>query len=622
MPYIVCTALLLPLAGFLFLTAAAFTISRKAAGLIGSGTVGLSFFCFIFLLMSHMSSSAAPFTLVLYKWLFIPELNVDFSLYIDHLSLLMALIVTGVGFLIHIYSIGYMEQDEDIARYFSCMNFFIFMMLTLVLSGNLLLLFIGWEGVGLASYLLIGYYYHRPPAARAATKAFIVNRIGDAGFLLGLLLTFYLFGTSDIQTLLASLGGYIEGSSVLTLLTLLLFAGAIGKSAQLPLHVWLPDAMEGPTPVSALIHAATMVTAGVYLIVRLHPLFMLAPLSLQVIGSVGAVTSLFASLCAIGQMDLKRVLAYSTISQLGLMFVACGAGAFFSAMFHLTTHAFVKATLFLSAGIVVHMMNGSTNMEKMGGLRKILTKTHWLFLIGALSMSGIPPLAAFFSKDLILEQEYLAGYTTLFYIALAASVLTGFYLTRAYCLTFLGVSRTQGKLQKEVHEGPKIMLIPVAILAFLSIVGGFLGCGFCNWPILQNFLVELGKTDAEQELSKAFTLNFEAVLAICSAFSGVGIAALLYTKYLDQLGPALKFLKKSFYFDELYEALFKRPLIALSRFIDLWAEPKLVQGIVDLAVRKVDRASSILQKVQGGEIRAYVAWMVAGMLFLIVYFVF
>ncbi|MFN4174820.1 MAG: NADH-quinone oxidoreductase subunit L, partial [Parachlamydiaceae bacterium] len=467
-------------------------------------------------------------------------------------------------------------------------------MLILVLASNALLLFIGWEGVGLVSYLLIGYFYTRPQAAKAATKAFIINRIGDAGLLLGMLLTLYTIGTTDFETINQA---QIDPVT-LTWITMLFLVGAVGKSAQLPLYTWLPDAMEGPTPVSALIHAATMVTAGVYLIVRLHPIYLEAPITLQVVGIIGASTALFAALCAIGQWDLKRVLAYSTVSQLGLMFLALGAGAFYSAMFHLTTHAFIKATLFLSAGNVLYAMNGSTNMWKMGGLAKKLKKTHWFFLIGVLAMSGIPPLAAFFSKELILEQEYLAGFVFLFYIAVISSVLTGFYLTRAYVLTFLGKPNLDEKLFKNIHEAPKTMIWTVAILSLLSIFGGFIGCSNCELP---NFLNDIGLSMAEKKAeATGFEFSFESLSALFAGMLGMVAAFFIYLRYQDK---PLAILENSFYVNELYHALFVKPLKAISKGFNAFLEPAFFEGSVDEVSKATLSIAEKLRKVQGGEIR-------------------
>lgn len=621
MAHVAWVGLFLPLVGFLVLMASSSFIKRNLAGYIACATVLGSFLCFASLVYIYTQHDLNPFTVTLFNWVPVDKINADFSLRLDPLSLLMTLIITGVGFLIHVYSRGYMDHEEDFARFFACMNFFVFAMLLLVLSANLLLLFAGWEGVGLASYLLIGFWYTRPAAAAAATKAFVVNRIGDWGFLLGLLLTFFLFGIADIDEIFkrAQLE-YSVGAPILIILTLLYFTGAVGKSAQLPLHVWLPDAMEGPTPVSALIHAATMVTAGVYLIVRMHPLFMLAPTTLHLVGAVGGVTSLFAALCASGQMDLKRVLAYSTVSQLGLMFLACGVGAFYAAMFHLTIHAFVKALLFLSAGNIVHMMGGETSMEKMGGLWAKFPYTRWFFLIGVLALSGVPPLSAFFSKELILEQEYLAGFEVLFYVGLAASILTAFYLTRAYCLTFFGIPRLQEKIFNGIKEAPAIMLTPVSILAFLSIVGGFLGFTFGKMPILEGFLAEVGVTLAEKEPPGGLLASHETWMGIIGCFFGVGIAAYLYTRS-DPLGHPLALLRKSFYLDEIYDFVFVKPLSALARFIDRVIEPEVFDQSITVATDTVQGTAGLLQRFQSGQIRSYVAWMALGAVLFVIYLI-
>jgi len=618
MPYATCFGLFLPLLGFLLLVLLSKKISRRWAGLVGCAAVLGSFLCFISMLEIYTYKNLTPLSVTLYKWIPIHGLDTDFNLVIDPLSLLMTLIITGIGFLIHVYSIGYMDHEEDYARYFACLNFFVFAMLLLVLAGNLLLLFVGWEGVGLASYLLIGFWYERPAAAQAAIKAFVVNRIGDLGLLLGIILTFYTFGTSDMMQISQRAGQeFPAGTTIISLIALLYLIGAVGKSAQLPLHVWLPDAMEGPTPVSALIHAATMVTAGVYLIVRMHKLFILAPAVLNVIGIVGAATALFAALCALGQMDLKRVLAYSTISQLGYMFLACGAGAFYSAMFHLTTHAFVKALLFLSAGNVLHMMHGNTDMNKMGGLAKQLPVTRWLFFIGVLALSGIPPLATFFSKDLILEQELFSGFTVLFSIGLITAILTGFYLTRAYSLAFLGTPRES---HETVHEAPRVMLIPIMVLGFLSITGGFLGFAFSHkMPVLEAFLKEIGLSRAEKVVSESWIDSPETWFATVAILLSIGLAFVIYTRFTNTIGKTFTVLRKAFFIDEIYNFIFFRPLSAFSKWLSHFVEPEIFEtGIKDFT-QGVQIASQWLQKMQSGQIRSYVAWMVGGMVFLISY---
>lgn len=604
MNYLAVFALFIPLASFLYLFLFGDSLKRRFIEIIGCLAVLIPFFCFIFLALQKAEGD-----ILLYSWLHLNDLKADFLLHLDHLSLLMALIITGIGFLIHVYSIGYMEEDPGISRYFSCMNLFIFSMLLLVLSGDLLLLFVGWEGVGLASYLLIGFWYEKPSAANAATKAFMVNRIGDFGFLLGILSALHLFGTTNISEITSQ---PIDSAS-LTLLTSLLLCGAIAKSAQLPLHVWLPDAMEGPTPVSALIHAATMVTAGVYLIARLHDLYIAAPDVLMWIGIIGGSTALFASLAALNQTDLKRVLAYSTISQLGLMFLACGIGAFYAAMFHLTTHAFIKALLFLTAGNVIHGLHGTTEMDEMGGLSKEMPKTNWLFLIGVLALSGIPPFAAFFSKDLILEAEYELGYQALFIAAVITSILTAFYLTRAYFLAF------KGEAKQKAHEAPYIMLIPVAALGILAISGGFLGFLPIQSPILKEYLMGLGITHVEEEFTKDFFTSIDTWLSILMAVFGVGTAAIVYSQFKEKLCAPLAILKKGFYIDDVYRMLVVKPYSALAQLITHGTEPYVFNQLVDLSTIAASKTAYGLAQLQSGQIRSYAAWMLIGGIALLVF---
>ncbi len=621
MSYAPWLALFLPLLGFILQLITYPVLSRKQTAYIACGSLTLSFLLFVAILMGYLHTNMQDSNLTLYDWIPIKGINATFGIHIDSVSLMMALIITGVGSLIHIYSVGYMDHEEDYVRYFACLNLFVFAMLLLVLADNLLLLFVGWEGVGLASYLLIGYDYYRPKAAAAAVKAFVVNRIGDLGLLIGLLLTFRTFGTSNIVDITAQLDKFSIGDPLITIIALLFFVGACGKSAQIPLHVWLADAMEGPTPVSALIHAATMVTAGVYLVVRMHALYVLSPLALQVIGTVGAITALFAALCAIGQNDLKRVLAYSTVSQLGYMFMACGAKAFYAAMFHLTMHAFMKALLFLSAGNVVHVLHGLTDMRKMGGLSKLFPYTNYLFLFGVLAMSGVPPLAAFFSKELILGQEHLVGFDLLFYMGLFTSILTAFYLTRAYCLTFTGTSRLPPAIENAnppLHEAPKIMLIPCSVLLAFSIVGGALGFSATGIPPLLNFLKEVGITPTEYELSTHFAITLELNMAVIGAFLGIGLAYLLYTIYPKQEKP-IQLFKNAFYIDDIYHSYIVQPLKKISYTLSNHVEPNIFSGSLQWITKATSSLAIFMQEMQSGQIRSYVAWMAATAAFLITY---
>lgn len=620
MSELITLSLFFPLLGFLILTLFHASLSRKSTGLIACGNVLLSFICFFALLATYFLGTYEDTTLTLFKWIPIDGINADFKLHLDELSLLMGLIITGVGSLIHIYSIGYMEEDPDYVRYFAFLNFFVFAMLLLVLARHLLLLYAGWEAVGLASYLLIGFWVQKKEAGDAAIKAFVMNRVGDAGLLIGILLILYTFGTGDIGELEQKLQGGFSSPKIVTLITLLLFAGAVGKSAQIPLQTWLPDAMEGPTPVSALIHAATMVTAGVYLVVRMNFLFNLAPETLKIIGFIGALTSLLAAIWATSQTDLKRVLAYSTISQLGLMFLATSVGAYYAAMFHLTTHAFVKALLFLAAGNVIHQMHGVTEMNQMGGLYKKFPITHSLFLIGVLALSGVPPLSAFFSKDIIVELEHLTGHNFYFYVGIIISILTAFYLTRAYCLTFLGEEK--GSHQNSIKEAPSVMWMPVSILGILSVIGGFLGFCFCPMPLLEKFLLDIGITPGEKELGVNLFKHVETWFAIAATLFGVGVSYLMFTRYVNKYNVTFEFIKKAFYINDIYDAIFVKPLKKLSNGIVKGLEPHLIEGSIEGAVLGVNGVGKFLQKYQSGQVRSYIAWMVIGTCLLVVYFIF
>lgn len=595
MEKILLFALLLPLLSATFLMSLS---SQIAIRLIGCSSIFFSFCSMAFLFWMGGEEIGSHRYL---DWISVQGFSASFSLHLDHLSIWMGLIITGVGFLIHLYSIGYMDPEISLARYFACMNFFIFSMLLLVLADNLLLLYFGWEGVGAASYLLIGFWFQKPSAERASRKAFLINRIGDFGMLLGIFLAGAFLGTIDIS----AINALSPDKGVVTIITLLLFIGAIGKSAQLPLQSWLPDAMEGPTPVSALIHAATMVTAGVYLVVRLHPLFELAPFTLQLVGWVGGITALYAAFTAIGQDDLKRVLAYSTMSQLGLMFLACGAGAFYAAMFHLTTHAFIKALLFLSAGNILHSLHGENNMKKMGGMASLMPQTNGLFLVGILALSGIPPLAAFFSKDLILEIEYDAGYATLYVVGLTTSLLTAFYLTRAYCLTFLGTAHSSG-----AHEAPKVMLWPLYCLAILSVIGGWLGFMPFHTPFLEHYLVKLGITPDEHEFSSVLLQSLGTWVAFF-----LSCMAILFSWWIygySKKGRDQPVLAEGFYLNQVGRTLLIAPAMHFADWITHFVEPYGIQGSLNASERTVTLISQQFQKLQNGQIRSYVAWMALG----------
>ena len=547
-------------------------------------------------------------------WINAGALHVDFSFVFDQLSLVMLLVVTGVGFLIHIYSVGYMSHEEGYWRFFSYMNLFMFFMTVLVLAGNALLMFVGWEGVGLASYLLIGFYYKKNSAADAGKKAFIVNRIGDFGFLIGMFLLLANFGTlsfSEIGAKLAASPAWTGG--VLTVIALCLLLGATGKSAQLPLYVWLPDAMEGPTPVSALIHAATMVTAGVYMIARTHAIFDRSPFALSVVAVVGAATALFAATIGLVQNDIKRVLAYSTISQLGYMFLGCGVAAYSAAIFHLMTHAFFKALLFLAAGSVIHGLGGEQDLRKMGGLRKKMPVTFWTMTAAVFAIAGFPPFAGFFSKDAILYAAFLQGTTgkLLWFVGVVTALLTAFYMFRLWYLTFLGESRSH---DVHPHESPWSMLGPLSILALLSVGGGWIG--------IERFGAFLAPAVGRQtgEGGSAQLEIFLILLAVAVAALGWFMAHRLYHQRPEgaaQLAAAMptgyKLLLNKYFVDEIYSYTVVKPLLAFSRFILGWVvDTAVLGGLAWLLGGIALLGGAILQRWQSGNLRSYAAWLAFG----------
>jgi NADH-quinone oxidoreductase subunit L len=556
-------------------------------------------------------------------WINIATLHADFSFVLDQLSLVMLLVVTGVGFLIHIYSVGYMAHDEGYARYFSYLNLFLFFMTTLVLAGNALLMFVGWEGVGLASYLLIGFWFQKTTAADAGKKAFIVNRIGDFGFLIGMFLLLANFGTltfSEIAARLDANPGWTGG--VLTVIALCLLLGAAGKSAQLPLYIWLPDAMEGPTPVSALIHAATMVTAGVYMIARTHVLFDHSPFALSVVAIVGAATALFAATIGLVQNDIKRVLAYSTISQLGYMFLGCGVAAYSAAIFHLVTHSFFKALLFLAAGSVIHAIGGEQDMRKMGGLWKKLPITFAVTTVGVLAIGGFFPFAGFFSKDAILYAAFAqgAGGKALWFVGLVTALLTSFYMFRLWYLTFLGKPRSE---TGHHHSTPWSMLGPLVILALLSISGGWVG--------IERFAAYLAPATGARATEAGGNLELIlSIVAVAVALVGCFVADLLYrqkparpAELAAEYPESYKLLAHKYYVDEFYGATVVKPLLAISTYFLGWVVDKaLIGGTAWLLGGIATFSGALLQRWQSGNIRSYAAWLAAGaaavLLFLVV----
>jgi NADH-quinone oxidoreductase subunit L len=555
-----------------------------------------------------------PYVEILGHWINAGTLHIDFTFVLDQLSLVMLLIVTGVGFLIHIYSVGYMGEEEGYWRYFSYLNLFLFFMTLLVLAGNALLMFVGWEGVGLASYLLIGFYFHKTSAADAGKKAFIVNRIGDFGFLIGMFLLLATFGTLTFSEIAAKLAANpLQSGGVLTAIALCLLMGATGKSAQLPLYVWLPDAMEGPTPVSALIHAATMVTAGVYMIARTHFLFGRSPFALTIVAIIGAATALFAATIALVQNDIKRVLAYSTISQLGYMFLGCGVAAYSAAIFHLMTHAFFKALLFLAAGSVIHALGGEQDMRNMGGLRKKLPVTFWTMTAAVFTIAGFPPFAAFFSKDAILYAAFLQGSNgkIFWFVGVVTAMLTSFYMFRLWYMTFLGESRSH---DAHPHESPWPMRGPLVILALLSIGGGWIGIerfGAYLAPSVASLATEAGSTQLELELS---------VVAVLVAVLGWFVADRLYRKRPEapaKIAAAVpagyKLLLNKYFVDQIYSFAVVKPLLAFSKFILEWVvDVAILGGITWLLGGIATLAGAILQRWQSGNLRSYAAWLALG----------
>ena len=560
-------------------------------------------------------------------WINIGTLHVDFSFVLDQLSLIMLLVITGVGFLIHVYSVGYMAHEEGYWRYFSYLNLFLFFMTILVLAGNFLLMFVGWEGVGLASYLLIGFWFSKTTAAEAGKKAFIVNRIGDFGFLIGMFLLLANFGTltfTEIATKLGQDPGWTGG--VVTVIALCLLLGATGKSAQLPLYIWLPDAMEGPTPVSALIHAATMVTAGVYMIARNHVLFDHSPFALSVVAVVGAATALFAATIALVQTDIKRVLAYSTISQLGYMFLGCGVAAYSAAIFHLMTHAFFKALLFLAAGSVIHGMGGEQDMRKMGGLRTKLPVTFWTMTAAVIAIAGIWPFAGFFSKDAILYSAFQQGSLgkVLYFVGLITALLTAFYMFRLWYLTFFGETRSNDAHPVEghsagahIHESPWSMLGPLVILALLSISGGWIGIDRFG-----SFLSAVtGPTIDPAAAVGGKTLDLAlSGIAVAVALLGWYFAHTFYSGKSDrpkELAAAYpggyKLLANKYYVDEFYGATVVKPLLAFSTYFLSWVVDKAILGGLAWLLGGIAVFSgALLQRWQSGNIRSYAAWLAAG----------
>jgi NADH-quinone oxidoreductase subunit L len=607
---------LFPLIGFLINGLGRKYLSKTMTGIIGSGVI-LAAFVLSVLIFVDIKSTGTGTEVVLFNFIQADAFTIPFAFLVDQLSVLFLLIITGVGFLIHVYSTAYMHEEEShhFARYFAYLNLFVFSMLMLVLGGNYVMMFIGWEGVGLCSYLLIGFWFKNNKYNYAARKAFVMNRIGDLGFLLAVFWIIAKLGTvtyGEVFTQAATLSTFDA-----TVITMLLFVGAIGKSAQIPLYTWLPDAMAGPTPVSALIHAATMVTAGIYMIVRSNVLYNLAPVTQGVVAVVGLTTALLAATIAIKQNDIKKVLAYSTVSQLGYMFLALGVGAYVGGVFHVMTHAFFKALLFLGAGSVIHAMHHEQDITKMGGLKKHLPITHITFLLGCLAIAGIFPFSGFFSKDEILAAAF-AKNPLYWGLAVLGAVMTAFYMFRLYALTFLGKFRGTHEQEHHLHESPKAMTIPLVVLAILSVVGGFVGIPAVFMEHAHSLEHFLSPIIAKQE---AHSLSHSTEYMLMGASMGLALIAIIFawTKFSKQtqfdepqgLGKALA---NKWYVDEIYDAVIAKPLLWLAGIFNSIIEKSGIDGLVNGVGKSIQYTSRQIRLLQSGQVGSYVFMMVLGII--------
>ncbi|QYJ69243.1 NADH-quinone oxidoreductase subunit L [Flavobacterium litorale] len=613
--------LLAPLAGFLLNIFAGKKLSKGLSGTLGTVAVAVSFAVTVFFFM-QVSDTKEAVMVNLFKWMTLANFDVNFAFQLDQLSLLWLLFVTGIGTLIHVYSISYMHDDENLHKYFAYLNLFIFFMITLVIGSNLLIMFIGWEGVGLCSYLLIGFWYKNQDFNDAAKKAFIMNRIGDLGFLIGIFIIGYLFHSVDYVDIQNSIAAGTSGLDMtwLGIATLCLFIGACGKSAQIPLYTWLPDAMAGPTPVSALIHAATMVTAGIFMITRMNFVFDLTPDVQNIIAIVGAITSLVAAAIGLVQNDIKKVLAYSTVSQLGLMFLALGLGAYEIAVFHVITHAFFKACLFLGSGSVIHAMGGEQDMRNMGGLRKVMKVTFITFLIATLAISGLPPFSGFFSKDEILLTAFHHN-KALWVIGSVASVMTAFYMFRLLYLTFFKSFRGTEEQKSHLHESPSLITLPLIVLAVLAMVGGAISFPGSSW--LNEYLSPIISHPAAHH-ALGTTEYILMGVAIVGALVGIGLA---YAKYIKKAAvPAPdseitgfnKVLYNKFYVDEIYMAVIVKPIYALGAFFKNVTEVAL-SGLVFGLGKVANLIGAQGKTIQNGSIGLYLFVFVAGACSIIAY---
>jgi NADH-quinone oxidoreductase subunit L len=633
---------LFPLIGFLLNGLFLGRINKKLVSSIACGSVGLSFIFGIkyFLDLLSLPENARVIENIFFTWIPSGQFHANISFLFDPLSAVMVLVVAGVSFIIHIYSIGYMRDDYGYGRYFTYLNLFVFSMLTLVLADNFLLMFVGWEGVGLCSYLLIGFWFEKKSASDAGKKAFIVNRIGDFGFLLGLFMIFWQVGSLDFSAVFEKAPHvFVAGGGLITATTLLLFLGAIGKSAQIPLYVWLPDAMEGPTPVSALIHAATMVTAGVYMIARANVLYLMAPTTMAVVAVIGVATAFYAGTIALAQNDIKRVLAYSTISQLGYMFMACGVAAFAAGIFHLMTHAFFKALLFLASGSVIHALAGQQDMRYMGGLKRHMPITFWTFLIATLAIAGVPGLSGFFSKDEILWKSFSSDYgsVVLWLVAVFAAGLTAFYMFRLVYLTFYGAERMDAPAKKHMHESPAIMTVPLVALAVLSVIGGWIGIPYVlgGGNHFEKFLepvmkgIQHSPESASVLASASHSGTMELVLMIVSVVLVLFFIYLAYYFYKRNIEAAgnmrqrfsgvHRLLYGKYFVDEIYGAVIVRPIVNLSLFLWKIFDVIIIDGLINGLATVIGDVSTGLRPVQTGNVRTYATIFLVGVIILIGY---
>jgi NADH-quinone oxidoreductase subunit L len=626
---------LLPFAGFLIAGLFGRYLKEKAAYFPIAGVIG-AFLLSVFALVDVVGG--ATLNENFYSWISIGTLQVNVGFQIDQLTAVMLLVVTTLSSLIHIYSVGYMHGDKGYARFFSYLALFTFFMLVLVMANNFLLMFVGWEGVGLCSYLLIGFWYEKKSASDAGIKAFVVNRVGDFGFVLAVMLIFLTFGTLDFTEVFAAVPSVVGNApyhlfggeiGVITLIALLLFLGATGKSAQLPLYVWLPDAMEGPTPVSALIHAATMVTAGVFMVARCAPIFSLSPAAMNTVAIVGGMTAVFAATIGLVQNDIKRVIAYSTISQLGYMFLALGVGAFSAGIFHLTTHAFFKGLLFLASGSVIHALSGEQDMRKMGALKPKIKITWAVFLIGTLALSGIPPFAGFFSKDEILWSAYKAPSIgpALWFLGLVGAFMTAFYSFRLIYLTFYGTSRVDPEVAHHVHESPRVMTVPLMILAFFSATIGFIGM-----PIIEHgnlfgeFLAPLFPHAEHAAEGGGHMAEFLAmIVSVIIAAAGWRLALGMYKtksawpdKLVEKFKGAYALLLNKYYVDEIYNAVFVNGVVhKTAKFLYTIGDVKVIDGFLNGLAGAIGRTSESGRKLQTGFLQQYAFTMGLGLVVLL-----